>query len=239
MQWSDPTPFLYKEKKEKRDKKRENKVSSSRINPLAKTVSGFEQDSEEDQQCETNEINACASALENEDAMSKHSKSVYDVVTAGKAKMLLTNPNSAKALGKLWLTTFTEVHGPTAMNLTLKQEGMLKQVIDACPPDQAPQIVEKVIRQWLLFTQHAKVNAAAYPIPGQPTIEFLLKYVGCAVSFTASSNHPKQEAFIPNTVAKAPELQSIAIWKKPSLAHPEKATLEEILAIGNDDTDVS
>ena len=53
--------------------------------------------------------------------MSKHSKSVYDVVAGQKSKMLLHNPNSAKALGKLWLTVFTEVHGPTAKNLTTKQ----------------------------------------------------------------------------------------------------------------------
>ncbi len=245
MQWSDPTPFQYKEKKEKRDKKRENKVSSSRTSPLAKNDSGFEQDSEEDQQCEpeSNEkMNACASAPENEEAMPKYeNQSVYDVVPAFKGKSPLHKPDSPKALGRLWLTVFTEVHGVTAQNLTGKQEGMLKDVIKACPPDQAPQIVEKVIREWFLFTQHAKVNAAAFPIPGQPRIEFLLKYVDQAVSFAASSNHPKQEAFIPNTVAKGPELQSIAntVWKKGSLAHPEKASLEEAMAIFNDDTDVS
>ena len=43
---------------------------------------------------------------------------------------------------------FTEVHGPTAKNLTLKQEGMLKDVIHGRPPEgKAPQIVEKVIRR--------------------------------------------------------------------------------------------
>ena len=46
-------------------------VSSDRINPLAKNDSGFEKDSEEDKQCETNEKNACASAPENEEAMPK------------------------------------------------------------------------------------------------------------------------------------------------------------------------
>ena len=184
-----------------------------------------------------NEKNACASAPENEEAMPKKFESCHDVVAGQKSKMLLHNPSSANALGKLWLSVFREVHGPTAQNLTNAQYGMLKKVINACPPEEAPRIVEKVIREWFLFTQHAKVNAAAYPIPGQPTIEFLLKYVGCAVSFASSSNH-QQEA--PVFLSKKIEpLQSIAIWKKPSLANPDTASLEEVLAFNNEDTDVN
>ena len=79
-----------------------------------------------------------------------------------RARCCCTTRDSANALGKLWLSVFKEVHGPTAQNLTNAQYGMLKQVINACPPEEAPQIVEKVIREWYLFTQHAKVNAAAF-----------------------------------------------------------------------------
>ena len=34
-------------------------------------------------------------------------------------------------------------------------------------------------------------------------------------------------------------LQSIALWKKPSLANPDTGSLAEALAIFNDDTDVN
>ena len=38
---------------------------------------------------------------------------------------------------------------------------------------------------------------------------------------------------------KVEPLQSIALWKKPSLANPDTGSLEEALAIFNDDTDVN
>ena len=80
-------------------------------------------------------------------------------------------------------------------------------------------------------------EAGAYQHAVKPTIEFLLKYVGFAVSFASSPNH-QQEA--PVFVSKKVEpLQSIALWKKPSLAHPDTGSLEEALAIFNDDTDVN
>ena len=64
---------------------------------------------------------------------------------ARKAKMLLHKPRSAKALGNLWLTLFTEVHGPTAKNLTNKQYGSSRRSSWRPPEGKASEILETVI----------------------------------------------------------------------------------------------
>ena len=122
--------------------------------------------------------------------MSKHEKSVYDVVAARKAKMLLHKPDNAKALGNLWLTLFAEHHGPTVKNLNTKQLKQLKDFILAMPEGKASEILERVITEWKEFTSHSKDEAGAFGIPSKPTLDFLLKYVGCAVSFASSPKSP-------------------------------------------------
>jgi hypothetical protein len=219
-----------------------DKENSSRINPLAKNASGLKQDSEEDQQCLTNEKNACASAPENEEAMSKHSKSVYDVVAARKGKTLLHKPDSAKALGRLWLSLVSEHHGPTVQNLNGKQHDQLKNFILAMPDGKAPEILELVITNWKEFTSHSKDEAGAFGIPSKPTLDFLLKYVQCAVSYAASSPN-QQEA--PIQAGPKVNLQSIAI----SACQPKKApygkpadgpqTNDELIALMNAPIDYS
>ena len=118
---------------------------------------------------------------------------------------------------------------------------MLKQVITACPPEEAPQIVEKVIREWDAFTRALRrAKAGRFQHPGdQPTIEFLLKYVGFAVSFAVFPESPAGGSRVRcrRKLSRCNQLQS---WKKPSLAQPRcPQAWKKRWPFKNDDTDAS
>lgn len=147
-------------------------------------------------------------------------------------KMQGSNPAD---LAARWKVLIVEHYGDYVPPFTKKEFGQLKDFAQACPPGQAVSILECCLCGWSNFTSFAIEHYSAFALPARPTLDVLMKYRTGAVNF-ALKEAAKHQVMLDTNAKKltvAPAFEPIV--KKPP---PEyvKPTLEEVLAIMNDDT---
>lgn len=155
--------------------------------------------------------------------------SVREALLTSKTRTPAGRPDSANALGYVWLRVRAEVFGGFQSQLTKKQYGQLRYIIDRSPPGKAPEIVEYVVRNWIEFVKDVETKAGAFGTPSEPSLDFLLKHIEIAANLWLSTQKPavKEQP----VVSHAPIVQSIA---QDDDDKPIES-LEELLALINGD----
>ena len=144
-----------------------------------------------------------------------------------KAAKLLHKPNAPQTLELLWKEELSAATGGSFVaNLTGKQKGQIGHFRKACPKEAAEKVMIWAIKNWVFFTKRVQVQQSVKFIPAHPTLDFLLQYVGTAVTLaTPPKTPPKHEATPELAVDKAVQLTSHA----PKV-ESHKQTLAEIYA---------
>jgi len=113
-----------------------------------------------------------------------------------KAAKLLHKPNAPQTLELLWKEELSAATGGSFVaNLTGKQKGQIGHFRKACPKGTAEKVMTWTIKNWVFFTKRVQVQQSVKFIPAHPTLDFLLQYVGTAVTLaTPPKTPPKHEA---------------------------------------------
>lgn len=113
-----------------------------------------------------------------------------DFILQAKAKPKAEPKTDVGAVANAWREGM-EARNKFCAAFTLKQLGMLKLIFKRAPKGKAIQLVAWAVGQWETAGEAAK-EAGAFPIPAEPRVEFLLKYLEpIAQAFESSSSKEK------------------------------------------------
>ena len=136
---------------------------------------------------------------------------------------------SPGGLAKCWAVTVKEVYGDYVPPPTTKELAQFKAFVSACPKDTAFVILRVCLMNWPDFSNDAKLNYSAFPVPTRPTLGFLLKYKMAAINFALANLKPKPA---PVPVQQAADLpMPVSLPGTSSKPKHIPATKEECLAI--------
>lgn len=165
-----------------------------------------------------------------------------DATKEGFGVVKLPEITTRTAAAEYWKKLVTEKCNSYEAPATTKQLNQFAAVMKACPPGMVQVVLETCIREWDAFTRHSKFASAAFGIPDEPRIEFLLRYVSDAVTFTLKELKSQDNK---NKLIQAAKVETI----KPNPSFPvakvamytpvkeEKPTVEEVkkILLGHDD----
>lgn len=163
--------------------------------------------------------------------------SVKDILMSAKvdasAGKKLHQPDSPKALERVWQKSVSETFDKYVAPLTLKQLGQLRNFAKKCPSGLEPsKILRHAVENWIGFVKAVEVEAGIKKTPAEPSIDFLLKHAGIAVNLaldSKSSPTAKQEA----PAMEKPHGKPVQLISQPGDEKPK--TLDELMAILNAD----
>lgn len=167
----------------------------------------------------------------------KKTRTVEEILAKGLGKKFSPKDNTVTDLEFRWKIRVSDVTGDYVPPLTMKQKGQLKLFLDKCPKGEAGLILETTVDNWIAFSKRVGSDSGVKKTPNKPNIDFLLKYVGTAVSFTRDlSKTTEQEASV--VMPK----QTVQLIAKPETSSPapvdvKPTTMDELNALLSEDDD--
>jgi hypothetical protein len=117
-----------------------------------------------------------------------------------------------------WLQAMHAVFPGECSVLTAAEKGMLKTFAkfcsEACLTDQAVEVLDHTIRNWIDYAKTAENDHSSFNIPMRPTIGFLIKYPRPALNLWLRANDLEMKDGFPQLKAPSP--------KAPLLSEPVK-----------------
>ena len=153
-------------------------------------------------------------------------------VHAEKANKLLHKPDATLSLAHLWQTEVNAATGAYVPTLTRRALRDLKNFREKCPPGKAGLVLTWAIKNWAFFAKRVQAMHNEKSVPSQPTLGFLLRWAGPAVTMFEPPKAPeKHEA--PKVIS---DPQTVQLPANPAKAvDPLKQTLAEIYADPDED----
>lgn len=141
-----------------------------------------------------------------------------------KVKIGFLQPDKTESMVITWRQGLEE-RGMENLDVTNKMWGQFKYLMKIFPKDQGPVILEKILKNWLYFTDEAERKYGALKSPQVPVLGYILKYASAAMTMDVEETTKPKPA---QSIGPKPTTYN----GKPK-APP--ATLEEIYAILNDE----